>query len=142
MFDKITAAVDVFRKGSEVANVEKWKNGGITAATVGAAILALNKAGQTFFGISIDLTADQATNLAVGLVTLVGIVLPAITSKRAGLLPAKREEPAPIEDHSFSPGVPTVAAPTQSAPVQPVDSPGFVDSENPFGSMAPPAFHE
>lgn len=136
MFDKFTAGIDLFRKGSEVANVEKWKNGGITVAAVGAAILALNKAGSTFFGISIDLTAEQATNLATGIIAVVGILLPLITSKRVGILPAKAGNNAPIEDHSGIDGVPAVAETAAPAYVQPVDTtPAIYDSENPLAGL-------
>lgn len=135
MFEKMNAVINLFRKGNEVANVELWKTGGISVAALAAAIGALIQFGDAF-GVHIAVTAEQANGLAIGIVTLVGVVLPAITSKRAGLLPAKPEQPAPVEDHSFSSGVPAVAETAAPPVMQPEPGTTTVyDSENPLAGL-------
>jgi hypothetical protein len=109
MFEKMGALINLFRKGNEVANVEVWKAGGIRTGALAAALLALVAVGKTF-GLDVPVTSDQATGIAAGIISIVGVVLPLITSKRAGVLPAKREYGlAPIEDHSFQSGVSSMA---------------------------------
>ncbi|MFZ6731989.1 hypothetical protein ACO0LG_08730 [Undibacterium sp. Ji42W] len=135
MFEKINSVINLFRKGNEVANVELWKTGGISVAALAAAIGALIQFGDAF-GVHVSISAEQANGLAIGIVTLVGVVLPVITSKRAGVLPAKREQSAPVEDHSFSSGVPAVAETAAPPAVQPKSSaPAIYDSENPLAGL-------
>lgn len=86
--DKIKALLDLFRKGNEVANPGAWKNSTIVANLL-LAVIGVGAA----FGFKVDLTPDNATAIAggvVAVVTLANGVLAAITSKRAGL-PAKSE---------------------------------------------------
>jgi hypothetical protein len=119
MFSKLSAGINLFRKGSEVANAELWTNGGITAGALGAALLALVQFGDAF-GLHIPITADQANGLAGGIIAVVGIVLPIITSKRAGILPAKPTDAASPGDQPEPEPVRAVAAPAAPQPVQPV----------------------
>ncbi|MFZ6874228.1 hypothetical protein ACO0LF_19395 [Undibacterium sp. Di27W] len=134
MFEKINAIINLFRKGNEVSNVELWKNGGISVAALAAALGALAQCGDAF-GISIAITPEQLNGLAVGIVTLVGVVLPIITSKRTGLLPAKISQHAPIEDHSFSGSMPAIPAVVATSEVQHQLQPSITDSDNPFAGL-------
>lgn len=118
MFEKLGALFNLFRKGSEVSNVELWKTGGISVAALSAALGAVLQFGDAF-GLHIYVTPDQINGIAIGVVSLVGIVLPLITSKRAGILPAKSGQPASIEDHSFAEAVPAMAETPSPAVVQP-----------------------
>jgi len=112
MFEKLGAFFNLFRKGSEVANAQLWKTGGISVAALSAALLALVNVGDVL-GLHIILTQAQSDSICGGVITFVGVVLPLITSKKVGLLPAKTDEPAPIEDHSFGAGVPTATSRVQ-----------------------------
>lgn len=123
MFDKLTAAVDLFRKGKEVSNVEDWKDGNIKAGTLASFVGAVLTAAGIFFGWHVNVSPEVILGVCTGIVSITGVVLPAITSKRAGLLPAK-QEPAPIEDHSGIDGVPTPSAVVAPEPVQPEPVPG------------------
>ncbi|MCH8622627.1 hypothetical protein [Undibacterium sp. TS12] len=134
MFEKVNAVINLFRKGSEVSNVEAWKNGGISVAALAAAMGALAQFGDAF-GVHVAITPEQLNGLAVGVVTLVGVVLPVITSKRAGLLPAASSQRAPIEDHSFSDGLPAIPAPVATSQVQHQPQPAMADSDNPLAGL-------
>lgn len=134
MFEKLGSFINLFRKGSEVANVEAWKTGGISVGALAAAFGALVAFGGTF-GINVPITPDQINGIATGIIAIVGVVLPLITSKRAGLLPAKEPELAPVEDHSFSSAVQPVAETNAPAVVQPQSFPAIIDSDNPLAGL-------
>ncbi|MFZ6743493.1 hypothetical protein ACO0LC_09735 [Undibacterium sp. JH2W] len=134
MFEKVNAIVNLFRKGSEVSNVELWKNGGISVAALAAALGALAQFGDAV-GIHLAITSEQLNGLAIGVVSLVGVVLPVITSKRAGLLPAKAGQPAPIEDHSFIGSVPAIPATMATGALQHQYGTAIVDSDNPLAGL-------
>ena len=103
MFDKLKAGLDVFRKGSEVANAEAWKSGQITGTALGALFIALANLAQAF-GYPFPIDADSANAIGAGVVALANLLLTAATSKRAGLLPAR--QPDGPSDSQSSPGVP------------------------------------
>lgn len=119
MFEKLNAGLNVFRKGSEVANVEAWKAGQITGTVVGAFIIALVNLAAAF-GHPLPVDVDTANAIGGGIVALANVLLTAATSKRAGLLPASR--PAGDRDGAGAAGMPGVAeAPkTDPAALQPV----------------------
>lgn len=88
--DKLRAILDLFRKGNEVANPGAWKNPTILANLFLAIVSVV-----AVFGFKVELTADNATNIAAGVIAAAGLlngVLATITSKRAGL-PAASEAP-------------------------------------------------
>ncbi|MFZ6780264.1 hypothetical protein ACO0LD_25810 [Undibacterium sp. Ji83W] len=134
MFEKINAVINLFRKGSEVSNVELWKNGGISVAALAAALGALVQFGDAF-GIHPDITSEQINGLAIGVVSLVGVVLPVITSKRAGLLPAKTRQPVPIEEHSFISSLQAISTPMATTILQHQSGTAIVDSDNPLAEL-------
>ncbi len=129
MFEKLSALINLFRKGSEVSHVEAWKSGGISVAALAAALGALVQFGAAF-GLPIAITAEQLNGLSIGVVTLAGIVLPLITSKRAGLLPAKADSHAPIEDHSCIDGVPAISTPVATTGLQHQPEPAGEQSDS------------
>ena len=88
MFDKLTSAFKLFRLGAEIANAEKWKAGQITGTLLGGLLLALVNLAAAF-GHPLPLDADTANTIGAGLLAVVNVVLTAVTSERAGLLPAK-----------------------------------------------------
>ncbi|PXX41665.1 hypothetical protein [Undibacterium pigrum] len=134
MFEKINAVINLFRKGSEVSNVELWKNGGISVAALAAALGALAQFGDAF-GIHLAITSEQLNGIAIGVVSFVGVVLPVITSKRAGLLPAKAGQPTPIEDHSFMDNMPAISAPVATTTLPHQSDTAIVDSDNPLAGL-------
>lgn len=115
MFNKITSIFNLFRKGQEVSNVEAWKTGQISANILAGVFLAGVQVAKAF---DYEIPMDEATanSLAIGVIAAVNFVFTIITSKKAGILPAKptnspfpplayeeqiREVPAPIEERSF-----------------------------------------
>lgn len=97
MFKKLKAILDLFRKGQSVVNVEAWKNGQITGAIVGGLIIAgVNLA--HLFGLDLPVDLDTANTIGAGIVAVAHVVLTVITSKRAGILPAKPAEP--VQSHT------------------------------------------
>lgn len=139
MFEKIGAVINLFRKGSEVSNVEAWKTGGISIGVLAAFFGALLSFGDAF-GLHLAVTPEQINGIATGVIALVGVVLPLVTSKRAGILPA-RAEPAPIEDHSVISSVPETPAFVATEPVQPDPHTAacvgeqFVDEQHPLAGL-------
>lgn len=111
---KLWMLLDLFRKGNELVNAEKWKAGGnATTLLVPIILLLVKLAGD--FGYGFEITTEQATNIALGIVAIVQFIVHNITSKRAGILPAK--EPAEPVVESNKPIAQDVPA-EESAPVQ------------------------
>lgn len=129
MFGRIGLLIDVFRKGSEVSNVEKWKKGGITAAALAAALAAVLRLAQSF-GYDVPITSDQLTDICIGIVAIVGVLFPAATSKKAGLLPAKGPNLDPVEDQTITEGLREVGRAAEQVDVHPDDKAyiGVVDN--------------
>lgn len=103
MFGKIGDIIDLFRKGSAVANKEAWADSGNAAALITPAIMAAVKlAGD--YGIGIQLSTQDAATIASGIVAVVLFVTHNITNKHAGILSAKpvsevvQEAPARTEE--------------------------------------------
>lgn len=111
MFEKISAGWNLLRKGEEVSNVEAWKTGHVTANAV-AGVLVAAVALLKAFGYSLPIDDDTALTIGGGIVAVVNVVLTCITSKRAGILPARQ---SPVQD------VQSGDQP-QTPPVQPVDA--------------------
>lgn len=114
MFELIArakAGLALFRVGSEVANAEKWKAGQIQGTLVAAFILAAVNLAEAF-GYRLPVSADAANAMGAGVVAAVNVVLTAVTSARAGLLPpAAGQQPGPAgaSQPGGLPGVPPVA---------------------------------
>jgi len=89
MFDKLRAGLNVFRKGSEIANPEAWKTGQITGTVIGALLIALVNLAQAY-NIQLPIDADSANAIGGGIVAIANILLTAATSRKAGILPAKQ----------------------------------------------------
>jgi hypothetical protein len=90
MFAKLGSYMDLFRKGSEVANVEKWKSHQITGTMVAGVLIALINLAKVYgYDLPIGITTDDLNQLGVGIIAVANIMLTCTTSKRAGLLPAK-----------------------------------------------------
>lgn len=113
MFSKLTAFFDLFRKGQEISNAEAWKKGTISVSTLSAFLYAIVKLTKgTQYEVPLDESSVEAFSGAV--LTLAATVMHIVTSKKAGVLPAKQDvEPlpelakadtisVPIEDHSFT----------------------------------------
>lgn len=92
MIDKLKAFWRVLRTGEEVADAGKWKRRQITAAALVAFLGALVSVAKAF-GLEIDTNDVQLESVALGILSIYGLaemVLTAISSKRAGLLPPDR----------------------------------------------------
>ena len=85
---KLLALFRLFRKGSEVADVEKWKSRQITANML-VALLASVVAVARAFGVAVDIADADLAAIAGGVLAAGNVIVTAVTSKRAGL-------PAPV----------------------------------------------
>lgn len=95
---KFAALFDLFRKGSEVANVEKWKSGQISANAI-ALVLTAGVAVAKAFGYTPPISDGDIVAIAGGVFALVNLIITVVSSSRAGLLPAKvQPEPLPTLD--------------------------------------------
>ena len=86
---KLAAIFRLFRKGSEVADVEKWKSRQITANMLVALLAALVAVARAF-GVAVDIADADLAAIAGGVFAAGNVIVTAVTSKRAGL-------PAPVQ---------------------------------------------
>lgn len=111
MFAKLSAFFDLFRKGQEISNAEAWKKGTISVSALSAFLYAIVKLTKgTQYEVPLDEASVEAFSGAV--LTLAATVMHIVTSKKAGVLPAKSEPlpelakaetvSVPIEDHSIN----------------------------------------
>jgi energy-converting hydrogenase Eha subunit F len=89
--NKLLAFVDLFRRGSAVADPDLWKNRAGAVAAVAGLISALVQIAR-LYGYDLPLDADGILALAGGIVTLVCLFVSYGTSPNTGVLPPK---PAP-----------------------------------------------
>lgn len=82
--NKIAALWALFRKGEEIANAAKWKNGTITANALAAVVLALGMVGNAF-GLDSGVNNESAAAIGGGLLALGNIVMHIVTSRKIGL---------------------------------------------------------
>jgi hypothetical protein len=80
----------LFRKGESVANPAAWKTGQITATVLTPFLLALAHATNTF-GLGIVVDEATATQISVGIIAVVNVVLTVTTTDKIGVLPTKDE---------------------------------------------------
>lgn len=124
--DKLFDIFALFRKGTEVANKEAWKDGGNAATLLVPVFVLLAKiAGD--FGYSVQLSTEDAAAIAAGIVAVVQFVVHNITSKHAGILPAK---PADSTSDSVSAGG---VSSKEDASVQDKPKSGDIDPTNYIG---------
>ena len=122
MFEKYKSFIDVFRKGREVSDVEKWKTGQITGNVVGGLLIAIVNV-AAFMGHPLPFDSDTANAVGAAIVAVANSLLTAATSKRAGILPANKEKFATNSDGVVITQLPEVEKPAASEPaeyVQPV----------------------
>ena len=104
--DKLSALIDLFRKGSEVANAEAWKKGQITANSV-IALLAAIAATARAFGYPIPVDNDSIAAIGGGLFALSNVIFTVVSSSRVGLLPAKVQANSISDANEPQPSGPT-----------------------------------
>lgn len=115
MFAKLSAFFDLFRKGQEISNAEAWKKGTISVSALSAFLYAIVKLTKgTQYEVPLDESSVEAFSGAV--LTLAATVMHIVTSKKAGVLPAKSTAealpelakadtinvPAPIEERTIN----------------------------------------
>jgi len=89
MFEFIKNVWNLLRKGEEVANAEAWKNGTIKVSALTAFLVAAVKLTKgTAYEIPLDEQSVEA--FAAAVLTIASTVMHIITSKKAGILPAKQ----------------------------------------------------
>lgn len=98
---KLWAILDLFRKGSAVANPEIYKNRAVALSLLVPCILAAARVAHAF-GVDIVVTEADAASLAAGIVTVVCIVSTIVTSEKVGLpaKPASDSADRPVEHHT------------------------------------------
>ena len=100
MFSKITAIVDLFRKGEEVTRPAAWKNAQNMGLILGGFMLAAFNLVKIMGWYDIPIDTETANTIGLGVATLAGFVLNNFTSAKAGILPAKPK----LYDNDFSEG--------------------------------------
>jgi hypothetical protein len=97
MFTKLMDILSLFRKGSEVANKSTWKNVGTATPALAALIMALVKFACDRGWINVQITLEEATQIACGVSTAVLYIVHICSSKHAGILPAQ-SAPSPVSE--------------------------------------------
>lgn len=100
MFGKIGALWDLFRKGSEIADADKWKRRQITGTALAGVILALCYVGKTF-GYEVPMDMDTATAIGGGVVAIVNVVLTIVTTRKVGLPPRPEADNGPRPEPDY-----------------------------------------
>lgn len=101
---KLLAFLDLFRKGSAVADPAVWKDrGGATIALAGL-IGALVQVAR-LYGYQLPLDEDGVLAVAGGVATVVGLFVTYATSDKVGVLPSKRDADL-VEDRPLPPEAP------------------------------------
>lgn len=90
MFTKLMDLLSLFRKGNELANSDVWKDRGNVVTLLTPFLVTLVKLAGDFNLVTVQLSIEDATAIALGIVSVVQFILHNTTSKRAGLLPAKQ----------------------------------------------------
>ena len=106
---RLSAILDLFRYGGEVANAEAWKRGQVTVNSL-VAILAALVALSRSFGYDIPVSNDGIAAIAGGVFAATNLVFTVVSSSRAGLLPAKPVQPDSQGD-AVRPAAPAVGNP-------------------------------
>ncbi len=94
---KLSAVWDLFRKGNEVANVERWKSGQVSANTIALFLASLLATGKAF-GYSLPVSDGDIVAIAGGLFALANIIFTVVSSSRSGILPAKVQPDGQLDD--------------------------------------------
>jgi hypothetical protein len=84
MIKKIKTAMQLMKAGKVVADPAKWKARQITSSMLVAAIWALVNAASAF-GVEVPLDAETIDGLAIGILSLVNVVLTVTTTDKIGL---------------------------------------------------------
>lgn len=103
--NKLLALLDLFRKGSRVADVELWKSRQISSTMIAVFIIAGVKVAN-LFGVNLPIDEDAATAIAAGIIAIVNVVLTYITTNKIGILPSKPAEQPSTEDTAIERDVP------------------------------------
>jgi hypothetical protein len=89
--NKLTAILDLFRKGESVSNKEAWKTGQITATALGGVLMAAAQVASAYgHPLPACMDADTVTAVAGAVIGAVNLVMTYVTSETVGLLPAKQ----------------------------------------------------
>lgn len=108
---KLWAILNLFRRGSAVADPAAWKNGQITVNALVLLLGALVGAARSF-GYDLPIPDAVLAQLAAGLLGVVNSLLTVITSKTVGLPPA----PGPDNDRIVEPAGDRKPAPAHNPP--------------------------
>lgn len=111
---KLLALFRLFRKGSEVADVEKWKSRQITANML-VALLASVVAVARAFGVAVDIADADLAAIAGGVFAAGNVIVTAVTSKRAGLPAPVQADAGPDDAASRDAGPATLDGPRGSS---------------------------
>ena len=103
---KLSALWDLFRKGNEVANPERWKSGQVSANTIAVLLAALLATGKAF-GYSLPVSDGDLTLIAGGVFAIANIIITVVSSSRAGILPAKVQPDSTSDTPESQPSGPT-----------------------------------
>lgn len=88
---KIIAIIDLFRKGSAVADKEAWKKGQIGTTVIAGLLVAIANVAAAY-GYPLPISEDVATQIGAGVIGVVNLICTYTTSESVGLLAEKKAE--------------------------------------------------
>lgn len=106
--NKLLALLDLFRKGSRVADAELWKSRQVSTTMLVVLIIAGVKV-ASLFGYVLPIDEDSATAIAGGIIAVVNVLLTYATTNKLGVLPAKPTDTVSVTDSVVKQDVPTAS---------------------------------
>lgn len=97
MFEKVTTLFSLFRKGSELADKETWKDRQVAGTLLAGFFVTALQAGKAF-GYDLPVDTETITAVAAGIVAVGNVVLTMITSKHSGVGEIPASAPVQIEN--------------------------------------------
>lgn len=84
MINKLKTALTLFKVGKVVSDPTKWKNRQITTTMLVAVIWGISDAARAF-GYELPITEEMADGIAVGMLSVVNLLLTFTTSDKVGV---------------------------------------------------------
>lgn len=95
--NRLLAFLELFRKGSEVADPALWKNRSALVIALAAVIVAAAQVAKGY-GYDLGIDNDTATAIAGGIAAIAGVLSTLTTSKKVGIGSVQRDPDSGVQD--------------------------------------------
>ena len=94
---KLSAFLDLFRKGSMVADPKVWKDRAALTMSIAGVIMAAVAVAR-MYGYEFPIDDEAAFAIAGGIAVVIGVFSTYATSTKVGILPPKRDSSDGVQD--------------------------------------------